>query len=419
MTAETSISPPTRTLYGWLRLFSSPVGAAAVTSLLALIASALMYRILPKADAGAFALLTAFVQTVLILGGLGQSTLTQRVYSRAEPGAFNWRADLDRQLLFILPVSVLISLLIAHLYQLPPWEMLFVLTGALLWNQIVTSGSILAANQRYAWASTLPRLPNGLLIIPAALIALVPVLATLDAALAGLLGAALASLALSWFALRRLKMTGDRTISLRQRGYGLVFLANQTATLVPDYLLLAAAGLVAPPEDLALYGALMLLFRPTQLLQNVLAQVLTTELARAQRPRLGRILLAFAAAAALIIVGGILLAGPATQLAYAGRYAPGWTLIALVSLASGLDVLETLPRSYLVGRASRRVLGYFGISQLAIAVIGLLIGLALVHEWGIEGAALGAVLIFIARNTVSFAGFAATRLQERPRSAAQ
>lgn len=409
----------TNPILGWIRLFISPLGAAAVTSAMTLAGSALLYRTLPKADAGAFALLTAFIQTVLILGGLGQATLTQRVYSRSEPGTFHWRIDLDRQLLFILPISVLICLIIALVYQLQALEAAFILTGALLWNQITTSGAMLAAHRRYAWASALPRLPNGLLMFPAALLVLVPALATLPVALAGLLGAALVSLALSWFALRRMGTPGVQTISLRQRGYGLVFLANQTATLVPDYLLLAAAGLVAPAEDLALYGALALLFRPTQLLQNVLAQVLTTELARAQRPRLSRILLVFVAASALIIVGGILLAGPAMNVVYGERYNPTLALIAFISLASGLDILETLPRSYLVGRASRRILGWFGVSQLAIAGIGLLAGFALVQQWGIEGAALGAVLIFVARNMVSFAGFAATRIQERRRSLAQ
>ncbi|MFN8380054.1 MAG: hypothetical protein U0452_15425 [Anaerolineae bacterium] len=406
-------------IVGWIRLLASPIGAAAVTSAMALVGSALLYRTLPKADAGTFALLTAFIQTVLILGGLGQSTLTQRVYSRAEPGAFSWRTDLNHQLLLILPVSVLICIVIGWVYQLQVLETAFVLTGALLWNQISTSGSMLAANRRYAWASALPRLPNGLLMFPAGLLVLIPSLATLDAALAGLLGAALVSLALSWFALRRLHTTGNRTISLHQRGYGLVFLANQTATLVPDYLLLAAAGLYAPPEDLALYGALALLFRPTQLLQNVLGQVLTTELARAQRPRLSRILIVFVAATALIVIGGILLASPIMNVMYGERYAPTLALVAFISLSSGLDILETLPRSYLVGRASRRVLGWFGVSQLVIAGIGLIMGLVLVQQRGIEGAALGAVLIFVARNAVSFAGFAATRVHERPRSLAQ
>lgn len=406
-------------LIGWIKLFVSPLGAAAVTSMMALAGSAILYRVLPEADAGAFALLTALIQTLLIVGGLGQSTLTQRVYSRAEPGAFRWRTDLDRQLLLILPVSALLGLLVAHLYELPLLDAAFVLIGALVWNQIVTAGAMLAANRRYAWAAALPRLPNGLLLIPAALIALYPALATLSSALAGLLAAALVALALSWHALHRLKMKGEHTISWRQRGYGLAFLANQMATLVPDYLLLAAAGLYAPPEDLALYGALALLFRPTQLMQNVLAQVLTTELARAGRPRLSRMLLVFAVAAGLIAAGGILLAGPATDIIYGNRYAPSLALIAFISLASGLDILETLPRSYLTGRANRRVLGWFGISQLTIAAIGLLIGLALVQQWGIEGAALGAALIFVARNGVSFAGFAATRFQERPRSQAQ
>jgi O-antigen/teichoic acid export membrane protein len=246
-----------------------------------------------------------------------------------------------------------------------------------------------------------------------------PALAVLPTALVGLLVAILVTLALGWWTLARLRMRGMRHISPRQRATGLVFLASQASTLVPDYLLLAAAAFFAPPEDLALYAALALLFRPTQLLQNVLAQVLTTELARGQRPRLRRMMAIFAAATALLIGGGILLAGPTMHLVYGGRYTPAFVLIAGISIASGLDVLETLPRSYMIGRGSRSVLAGFGVSQALIAAFGLAVGLVLLQQFGINGAAVGAALIFIARNIASFTGFAVVRVQERPRSLAQ
>jgi O-antigen/teichoic acid export membrane protein len=403
----------------WARLLASPLGAAAVTSLAALAGSALLYRTLPDADAGSFALLTAFIQTVLIIGSVGQFTLTQRAYSRAEPGAFAWRGDLGRQLLLTLPLSAGLTALIGALYQLPVNQIVFVLVGGLVWGLVTTLAAMLASNRRYAMASALPRLPNGLLVIPAALLMLVPALATLSTAMIGLLAANGAAFGLGWLALKRQPQTGQSHITWGQRGYGLVFLASQMTSLVPDYLLLAVAGFYAPPRDLALFAALALLFRPTQLLQNVLAQVLTTELARGQRPRLKRMLLVFAIATALLIGGGILLAGPVMTLAYGGRYAPTLVLIAGISIASGLDVLDTLPRSYLVGRGSRRALGWFGVSQGIIAGLGLLIGLALVQARGIEGAAIGAALIFIARTIASFTAFSAVRIQERRRSLAQ
>jgi O-antigen/teichoic acid export membrane protein len=403
----------------WARLLASPLGAAALTSIAALAGNALLYRNLPDADAGAFALLTSLIQTVLVIGGLGQSTLTQRVYSRNEPGAFRWRADLTSQLALTLPVTLALTLLVAWLYKLPFEQAAFVLAGGLAWTIIGTMATMLASHRHYALASTLPRLPNGLLLIPALLITLAPALQTLPVAAVGLTLAAGASLGVGWWGLVRLRATGWQRISLQQRGYGLVFLASQMTSLVPDYLLLAAAAFFAPPEDLALYAALALLFRPTQLLQNVLAQVMVTELARGERPRLRRLLTLFAGATALLIGGGILLAGPVTHFAYAGRYTPSLLLIAGISIASGLDVLETLPRSYLVGRGSRRALGWFGVSQVLIALAGMAFGLALVAARGIEGAAIGAALIFVARNLASFAGFAMVRLQERRRNRAQ
>lgn len=409
-------APPTEALHTarhWLRLLWSPLGASAATSAAALAGSALLYRVLPAADAGAFALLTAFVQTVLILGGMGQSTLTLRMYSRAEPGAFRWRADLVRLVLFTLPAAAAVSLLIAALYRLPAGQTAFVLVGGLLWGVIASLGSMLASQRRFALAASLPRLPNGLLIVPALLMLIVPGLASLQVALHGQLAAAGAALAAGWLVMARGSGRGARVMSYRQRSYGLVFLASQSATLVPDYLLLAVAGLYAPAADLAVYAAVNLLFRPTQLLQNVLAQVLTTELARTRRPHLRRPLLALLAASLAIMVGGSLLGSWLTHLIYGARYAPTLGLMIGVSLASGLDVLETLPRSYLTGRANRRLLAWFSGSQLVLAVLGLLAGVLLIQRFGIEGAAAGTALIFVARNAVSYSAFLRVRLRER------
>ncbi|MFN8380120.1 MAG: hypothetical protein U0452_15775 [Anaerolineae bacterium] len=403
----------------WARLLASPLGAAALASLAALAGNALLYRTLPDADAGAFALLTSLIQTVLVIGGLGQSTLTQRVYSRGDPGNFRWQSDLASQLVVTLPVIIVLTTIIVLLYRLP-WEQGgFVFTAGLAWTILVTMSMMLSSHRHYGLASALPRLPNGLLLIPAIFITAIPALRVLPVAAVGLTVATFTALAIGWWGLVRLRSKGEQRITLQQRGYGVVFVSSQMASLVPDYLLLAAAAFFAPPEDLAMYAALALLFRPTQLLQNVLAQVLVTELARGERPRLRRMLAAFAGATALLIVGGILIAGPAMGIAYGGRYVPSLVLIGGISVASGLDVLETLPRSYLTGRSSRRVLGWFGVSQAIIAILGMALGLVLVASYGIEGAAIGAALIFVARTSSSFIGFAAVRLQERRSSLAQ
>ena len=413
-----STNPLTRPIWRWVRLLASPIGGAALTSAAGLVASVLLYRLLPDADAGAFALLTALIQIGIILGGLGQTTLTQRVYSRAEPGLYRWNRDLLHQFLLTSPAMLILAIAMGRLYQLSVAQTLFVLAGAMLGSLVTTSAGMLASNRHYGIAASLPRLPNGLLLVPVVIAMALPSAAGLPAVLVGFLVAAGVSLAIGWLSLNRLHEPGSRTIDLRQRGYGLAFLASQFATLVPDYLLLAAAAFFATPEDLALFAALQLLFRPTQLLQNVLAQVLTTELTRSSRPPARRLMLAFALATGLILVGGVLLAGPAVNLLYGGRYSPTLALIAFVALASGLDILETLPRSYLVGRGSRQLLVWFGASQITIAIAGLLVGLALVGEYGVAGAAAGAALIFLARNVASFAVFAGVRIQERRRNSA-
>jgi O-antigen/teichoic acid export membrane protein len=402
----------------WLRLVASPLGASVATSAAAMIASALLYRVLPGPVAGAFALLTALIQTILILGGMGQYTLTLRLYSRAAPGAHRWRADLGRQTLFTLLPSALLTLIITALYALTPGEAAFLLGASMMWGAVSSLGSMLSSQRRYTLGLALPRAPNALMLLPAALIAVAPALATLPAVLLGQLLAAALALGLGWAAMARLRAPGDRLISLRQRAYGLVFLATQSASLVPDSLLLAAAGYLVAVEQLALFGAVALLFRPVSLLQNVLAQVLTTELARSDRPRMARFIALTALVSGVLVAGGVLLVPVAVEVIYGGRYAPSLTLIAFLSLMSGLMILEILPRSYLIGRAGRRLLAWFSGAQLAIAGGGLLAGIALISQFGIDGAAAGGALIYLARSVVSYGAFVGLRLREGRRSSA-
>jgi O-antigen/teichoic acid export membrane protein len=402
----------------WLRLVASPLGASVATSAAAMIASALLYRVLPGPVAGAFALLTALIQTILILGGMGQYTLTLRLYSRAAPGAHRWRADLGLQTLFTLLPSALLTLIITALYALSPGEAAFLLGASMMWGAVSSLGSMLSSQRRYTLGLALPRAPNALMLLPAALIAVAPALATLPTVLLAQLLAAALALGLGWAAMARLRAPGDRLISLRQRVYGLVFLATQSASLVPDSLLLAAAGYLVAVEQLALFGAVALLFRPVSLLQNVLAQVLTTELARSERPRMARFIALTALVSGVLVAGGVLLGPVAVEVIYGGRYAPSLTLIAFLSLMSGLMILEILPRSYLIGRAGRRLLAWFSGAQLAIAGGGLLAGIALISQFGIEGAAAGGALIYLARSVVSYGAFAGLRLREGRRSSA-
>jgi O-antigen/teichoic acid export membrane protein len=368
--------------------------------------------------AGAFALLTALIQTILILGGMGQYTLTLRLYSRAAPGAHRWRADLGLQTLFTLLPSALLTLIITALYALSPGEAAFLLGASMMWGAVSSLGSMLSSQRRYTLGLALPRAPNALMLLPAALIAVAPALATLPTVLLAQLLAAALALGLGWAAMARLRAPGDRLISLRQRVYGLVFLATQSASLVPDSLLLAAAGYLVAVEQLALFGAVALLFRPVSLLQNVLAQVLTTELARSERPRMARFIALTALVSGVLVAGGVLLGPVAVEVIYGGRYAPSLTLIAFLSLMSGLMILEILPRSYLIGRAGRRLLAWFSGAQLAIAGGGLLAGIALISQFGIEGAAAGGALIYLARSVVSYGAFAGLRLREGRRSSA-
>jgi O-antigen/teichoic acid export membrane protein len=417
LTPSASTATP-RAARQWIRLVASPLGASIATSAAAMVASALLYRVLPGPVAGTFALLTALIQTVLVLGGMGQYTLTLRLYSRAAPGAYRWRRDVGLQTLFTLLPSTLLTLLFTALYDLSATEAAFLLVAAMVWGAVSSLGSMLSSQRRYTLGLALPRAPNALMLLPAVLVTAAPALARLPTVLAGQLLAAAVALGLGWAAMSRLRARGERVISLRQRVYGLVFLATQSASLVPDALLLAVAGYLVAVEQLALLGAVALLFRPISLLQNVLAQVLTTELARSDRPRMARFVTLTAAASAIVLAGGVLLGPAAVRVIYGGRYVPSLALISFISLMSGLMLLEIVPRSYLIGRAGRRLLAWFSGAQLAIAGGGLVAGIALISRFGIEGAAAAGALIYLARSLVSYGAFAALRVREGRRNSA-
>src|SRR3989304_7664639 len=166
---------------------------AAFATLFTLLANVLILRLLPVDQAGQYALLTALVPVLALIGGLGQPGLLMRRYSLRPPGHFDWAADALRTLAFSLPGLGLCVPAAVMLYPLSLGSIAFLAAAAPLLVMAQSAASLLNAPRFYLGSTLLVRLPNSLMILPALLALLAPNRAELGV----FLGAHLAAIGLT------------------------------------------------------------------------------------------------------------------------------------------------------------------------------------------------------------------------------
>src|SRR5437773_1222928 len=103
-TIQTSLSE-------WARLIIAPFGMAALTSVLTLIATFLIFRVLEPEAAGLFTLIMAVYNSVAFLATLGQPTMLHRLYGQHPLGHYDWVIDVLNSALIGAPLLILGSLL--------------------------------------------------------------------------------------------------------------------------------------------------------------------------------------------------------------------------------------------------------------------------------------------------------------------
>lgn len=389
----------------WLRVMGTTVGSTAVASAASLAASTILLRVLPTEDAGAFALLSTLVQTIILIGGLGQSSLIIRLYSQQPLGHYNWRHDLSLVTLVTFPAILALSLIMIRVYVLDMLPATYLLLAGLAGSLILCAGQMLNSQRHYQWGNVLLRLPNSLMLLPAAAIFVLLPLRRLDITLSTQIVTYLLTIGISLLLLWRRTRRGSAVIRARQLGQGLIFVASVSSTVIADQVLLSAAGFSVTAGDLAAFAALSLLFNPVQLLQNVFSKVLITEFAREKSVNYRRIVVQLGVVCLVLVTAATLVLPPIARWLYAGRYDSAFFLIIWLGLANGLDLAEVIPRSYIFGVAPTRVLNRFILAQVIIAVIGLAAGIALIVQYGILGVAVGAALIFVLRLVISYGFF--------------
>jgi hypothetical protein len=383
-------------------LAASSVGTSALATGFSLMATVMILRFLPRAEAGKFAVLIELLYGLGLLGSLGQAVLQARLYHREAPGHFDWRADLRSTIWITTPAIALGVLAIAFPYRLTIFQMAFLLVGAELFVLTNCASAVLAQQRRYAWSSALLRLPNGLLIFPALLMMVRPSFMWLDFVLVSLLIFLLLTTMLGVGLLARSLEAGRARITLPQRLSGFVFLVSMIALLVPQRGLIVVAGAILSPENIAALAALGALLRVFELVGDPAGRVFSTEMAQHS----GRIGFGVFAApwllAGIISVAALLVFPPLAHRFYAGRYDFSLPFLSWLVAAAALRFVEIVPRGVLGYLAPGPLLNRFSIIQCAIAVLGLVLMVKWTADYGFRGIIWASTLIAAARVAISY-----------------
>ncbi len=394
--------PAVGTLWRWTKLASGPTGATLLPSIATLTSSVLIFRLLPQAQAGEFALLIAIAQTLSLLAGLGQGTLLRRLYGLQPFGHFDWRRDLCRTLLLTAPVASALSLIVNRIYNFNAGHTLFIFTATLGIITLANISQILSSQRHYVWGSMLARLPYSLLLVVMLPIAFVFEGARLRYVMISYLTLTLLATALGILLLRRFVRCGAAHVTLPERRQGIAFIITSLTYNLPEEGLFSIAGMLLDSSQLAVIAALSLFLRPFGVLYDALSQILLTELARHERPRYGRMFIALFGLSGAMAAGAIVLIPPVASLLYAGRYNAFFSLVPWLVAGAAMQLVEVLPRSQITARADNRRLNSYVGAHALIAVFGIGLAVGLITRTGLFGLAQGITLIYFTRNVASY-----------------
>jgi len=387
-------------LSDWIRLTQAPIIISILASAVTFVATIALYRQLHQEDAGVLTLALAIIQ-LLMLASLGQPTLIQRMYSQAAVGAFNWLPDLVVSILVSIPLIFLICIPAFHIYNFTVLHILLIITAALMQIGILTESQMLNSSRHYAWASILLRLPNSMLIIPAAVLLMVGASSELDTVLGlySVLSAIVAGFGL--YLVHKFLARGPRRILWKERLDGVIFLFTQSSYSLPEQGIVAIGGGLLPASQLAVFGAMAVLLKPFELLTGVLRNVLTTELIRRREQKRTLPMLTIMGIAALAL-GLTIFFGPAFMaLIYSRRYTEGAAMIPWLALAGSFRLVEILPRSYVIGNARQHALRRFVFWQVLLAVCVVFAGWWVIREQGVVAIVWLMALIQFGRTVIS------------------
>ncbi len=261
------------------------------------------------------------------------------------------------------------------------------------------------ATRSHTWASVLVRLPNSLLILPAAALSIFPIKQTLDFVLGTYLGLMVLVVLVGLVILTRIRPIGRRHFTWRERLSGIVFLFTQSSYQLPDQGVVALGGGLLAPSEIAAYGAISPILKPFDLLTDVFRSILTTELIDLRARSLRRTVTRFRMMALSLAVLAILSGPTALEWIYDGRYSDNVAMIPWLAIGGFFRLIEVFPRSHLIGQSDQDILHRFVLWQLVVAGAVLTIGAGFVLSRGVIAIAWSMAAIQIGRFVVSQAHY--------------
>lgn len=392
-------------------LAAGSVTVSALVTICALAATALILRILPRAEAGRFALLVELLYALSLLGSLGQAALQARLYQQAAPRHFDWWRDLRSTAAITFPAIFLAVCAIAIPYSLTSFEMAILCSGSELSVLISCLSAVLAQQQRYAWSSALLRLPNGLLIVPASLMLLHRSWLNFHFILLCFLCLLFLAVLLGVWLLWRQLERGRTAITFKQRLPGFTFLIAIMAIIATQRGMIAVAGAILTPERIAALAALVVLLRIFDLVGDPAGRVFATEMARDPRSITPALLATPWLLAAILSAVLLVVLPPAVRHFYVGRYDAALPLLPWLVAAGALRFVEIVPRGFAFYLATTRSLHWFAAVQSIVAIAGLALMVKWTQNYDLRGTVWAGALIAATRVLASYIFFAHVRNQ--------
>ena len=364
-------------------------------------------RLLEPAALGKYMVMIAAAGMVSLFGSRGQPMLTKRLYALRPPRTYDWLRDLADGLRYSLPVLVVVLLGAILLYRLPADEAVQLTLLVQLSLVLLFLSQVLQAARHHALGNVLVRVPNAVLLgmLTPFFMGRYPL--TLGGAVALRIVAALVACGIGAVWLFRKTARGTEIIRREQRGQGRDYLALSATSLMTNEGVIVLAGLVLAPVQMGAFAALMILTRPLHMLQLVVVQVLSVEIAqRKWTPNLWE----YGGFVAVAVIGtavGIVIFPAAIHWLYAGRYDAYGRLAVPLMLSATFALLEAWPRATLNGRAAPALIRAYSSTQVLVALAGAAAILIVGNSYGVGAVAWALCLYALARYVVS-AG--ATRL---------
>jgi O-antigen/teichoic acid export membrane protein len=389
-------------LLRWANKLGGAVLASMILSSISLIGQTLLLRYLPIDDAGVFALFMTIITSLALIGNLGQPTQMLRVYSREPAGTYNWPSDFRTTAILTAPFIIIGSASAGYLTDLSLAVTLAIFLTSLPLVQLATTTQILGAHQQYWLSNATLRLPNALLLITALVVATVPSDIALSITLVSLAAFSYLVLLLSLIYLRRRIPVGDQTLSSRERLAGLYLLAMQISQVLPLDGLTALAGGFLAKQDIAAFFAIAVMFRLVRLLYAVFLQVFVSEIARMERVQYGAIVVGLGGFSIALLLGMLLLGPKLIHLIYGGRYDYALELVPWVAIAGALNIVEVLPKGFIVGRLPERRIRRFSVLEAVTTITFVLGGVMLARTHGIGGLGAALAMVFLLRFVITY-----------------